>query len=102
MSTITIAPHSAQPLTVARLGYGTMQLPGEGVWGPPRDRDAAIAVLRRAVEIGITLFDTADSYGPEVAENLTTELAMVGCEVNDAIRREHGTPPGMRQDTATA
>jgi aryl-alcohol dehydrogenase-like predicted oxidoreductase len=60
-------------LDVVRLGYGTMQLPGEGVWGPPKDRDAAHAVLRRAVEIGVTLFDTADSYGPEVAEDLLRE-----------------------------
>lgn len=60
-------------LPVVRLGYGTMQLPGEGVWGPPRDHDAAIAVLRRAVEIGITFFDTADSYGPDVAEDLLRE-----------------------------
>jgi pyridoxine 4-dehydrogenase len=60
-------------LPVVRLGYGTMQLPGEGVWGPPKDRDAAIAVLRRAVEIGVTFFDTADSYGPEVAEDLLRE-----------------------------
>jgi len=60
-------------LPVVRLGYGTMQLPGEGVWGPPRDHDSAIALLRRAVEIGITLFDTADSYGPEVAEDLLRE-----------------------------
>ncbi len=60
-------------LPVARLGYGTMQLPGEGVWGEPADRDNAIAVLRRAVELGVTLFDTADSYGPEVAERLLHE-----------------------------
>jgi aryl-alcohol dehydrogenase-like predicted oxidoreductase len=60
-------------LPVVRLGYGTMQLPGEGVWGPPRDRDSALAVLRRAVEIGVTFFDTADSYGPEVAEDLLRE-----------------------------
>jgi pyridoxine 4-dehydrogenase len=60
-------------LPVVRLGYGTMQLPGEGVWGPPRDRDAAIAVLRRTVELGVTFFDTADSYGPEVAEDLLRE-----------------------------
>jgi len=60
-------------LPVVRLGYGTMQLPGEGVWGPPRDHAAALAVLRRAVEIGITLFDTADSYGPYVAEDLLRE-----------------------------
>jgi len=57
-------------LPVVRLGYGTMQLPGEGVWGPPRDHDAAVRVLRRTVELGITFFDTADSYGPEVAEQL--------------------------------
>ncbi|MEO8851855.1 MAG: aldo/keto reductase [Allobranchiibius sp.] len=60
-------------LPVVRLGYGTMQLPGEGVWGPPQDRDQAIAVLRRAVEIGVTFFDTADSYGPYVAEELLRE-----------------------------
>jgi pyridoxine 4-dehydrogenase len=60
-------------LPVVRLGYGTMQLPGEGVWGPPRDHDEALRVLRRAVEIGVTLFDTADSYGPYVAEDLLRE-----------------------------
>jgi pyridoxine 4-dehydrogenase len=60
-------------LSVVRLGYGTMQLPGDGVWGPPRDHDEAVRVLRRAVEIGITLFDTADSYGPYVAEDLLRE-----------------------------
>jgi len=60
-------------LPVVRLGYGTMQLPGEGVWGEPKDRASAVAVLRRAVEIGVTFFDTADSYGPEVAEDLLRE-----------------------------
>ncbi len=60
-------------LEVVRLGYGTMQLPGEGVWGPPRDHDEALRVLRRAVELGITFFDTADSYGPHVAEELVAE-----------------------------
>jgi aryl-alcohol dehydrogenase-like predicted oxidoreductase len=60
-------------LTVHRLGYGTMQLPGPGVWGEPRDRSTAIAVLRRAVELGVDLFDTADSYGPFVAEDLLRE-----------------------------
>src|ERR1700754_1715574 len=57
-------------LDVVRLGYGTMQLPGQGVWGPPRDHDEAVRVLRRAVELGVTFFDTADSYGPVVAEPL--------------------------------
>jgi pyridoxine 4-dehydrogenase len=60
-------------LPVSRLGYGTMQLPGPGVWGPPRDHDEAIRVLRRAVELGVTLFDTADAYGPAVAEPLLKE-----------------------------
>ncbi|MBB2903613.1 aryl-alcohol dehydrogenase-like predicted oxidoreductase [Kineococcus radiotolerans] len=57
-------------LAVHRLGYGTMQLPGPGVWGPSRDRDGALRVLRRAVDLGVTFFDTADSYGPGVAEEL--------------------------------
>lgn len=56
--------------TVHRLGFGTMQLTGPGVWGPPADPDAAVAVLRRAADLGTDLFDTADSYGPEVAEDL--------------------------------
>jgi len=56
--------------TVNRLGFGGMRLTGEGVWGPPRDRDAALAVLRRAVELGVNCIDTADSYGPEVSEEL--------------------------------
>jgi aryl-alcohol dehydrogenase-like predicted oxidoreductase len=60
-------------LPVVRLGYGTMQLPGEGVWGPAKDHDTAMAVLRRTVELGITFFDTADSYGPETAEQLLKE-----------------------------
>ncbi|MFD3445080.1 aldo/keto reductase [Microbacteriaceae bacterium 4G12] len=57
-------------LAVNRLGYGTMQLTGPGVWGDPKDPDEAVRVLRRAVELGITFFDTADSYGPVVAEQL--------------------------------
>jgi pyridoxine 4-dehydrogenase len=59
--------------TVHRLGFGTMQLTGSGVWGPPDDHDGAIAVLRRAVELGVDLLDTADSYGPDVAEELVKE-----------------------------
>lgn len=60
-------------LEVNRLGYGTMQLTGEGVWGEPEDTGEAIAVLRRAVEAGVNFIDTADSYGPEVAEDLIRE-----------------------------
>jgi aryl-alcohol dehydrogenase-like predicted oxidoreductase len=55
---------------VQRLGYGTMQLTGEGVWGDPRDPGEAVRVLRRAVDAGVNLIDTADSYGPAVAEEL--------------------------------
>jgi pyridoxine 4-dehydrogenase len=60
-------------LTVNRLGFGAMRLTGEGIWGPPRDRAAAIAVLRRAVELGVNFIDTADSYGPDVNEELIAE-----------------------------
>ncbi len=57
-------------LTVNRLGFGSMQLTGPGVWGDPKDPDEAVRVLRRAVELGVNLIDTADSYGPVVAEQL--------------------------------
>ena len=63
----------AGSLPVGRLGYGAMQITGPGIWGPPRDREAAKAVLRRAVELGVTLIDTADSYGPYVSEELIRE-----------------------------
>lgn len=60
-------------LPVYRLGFGAMRITGEGIWGPPRDRDEAIAVLRRALDLGINLIDTADAYGPEVSEELIAE-----------------------------
>lgn len=60
-------------LPVVRLGFGAMQLPGPGVWGESRDPDGAVRVLRRALELGITLIDTADSYGPFVADLLIRE-----------------------------
>src|ERR1700688_827611 len=60
-------------LCVTRLGFGSMRLTGKGIWGPPTDREEAIAVLRRAVELGINFIDTADSYGPHVAEELIAE-----------------------------
>jgi aryl-alcohol dehydrogenase-like predicted oxidoreductase len=60
-------------LPVHRLGFGAMRITGEGVWGEPADRNECIAVLRRAVELGITLIDTADSYGPFVSEKLIAE-----------------------------
>jgi aryl-alcohol dehydrogenase-like predicted oxidoreductase len=60
-------------LTVNRLGYGAMRITGDGIWGEPKDRDEAKAVLRRAVELGVNFIDTADSYGPEVSETLIAE-----------------------------
>jgi len=60
-------------LTVNRLGFGAMRLTGQGVWGPPADHDECIRVLRRAVELGVNLIDTANSYGPYVSEELIRE-----------------------------
>jgi aryl-alcohol dehydrogenase-like predicted oxidoreductase len=59
--------------TVRRLGFGAMRITGDGVWGPPRDRVAALQVLRRAAELGVDFVDTADSYGPHVSEELIAE-----------------------------
>jgi pyridoxine 4-dehydrogenase len=61
------------PFTVGHIGFGAMQLPGPGVFGPPRDRDQAIAVLRRAIELGVDHIDTAQFYGPNVANELIRE-----------------------------
>jgi pyridoxine 4-dehydrogenase len=60
-------------LDVNRLGFGAMRITGDGIWGPPKDPAAAIAVLRRAVELGVNFIDTADSYGPKVSEELIAE-----------------------------
>jgi aryl-alcohol dehydrogenase-like predicted oxidoreductase len=60
-------------ISVHRLGFGAMRLTGEGIWGPPKDRNGALAVLRRAVELDVNFIDTADSYGPHVSEELIAE-----------------------------
>ncbi len=60
-------------LTVNRMGYGAMRITGDGIWGPPADHAGALAVLRRAVELGVNVIDTADSYGPNVSEELIAE-----------------------------
>lgn len=60
-------------LKVNRLGYGAMRITGKGIWGPPENRDSAIRTLRRAVELGVEFIDTADSYGPDVSEELIGE-----------------------------
>lgn len=59
--------------TVYRLGFGAMRITGEGIWGPPADKKEALAVLHRTLELGINLIDTADSYGPDVSEQLIAE-----------------------------
>ena len=60
-------------ILVHRLGFGAMRVTGEGIWGPPKDRKGALAVLRRSVELGVDFIDTADSYGPYVSEELIAE-----------------------------
>lgn len=69
-------------LPVHRLGYGTMRLVGDGAWGEPEDRGEARRVLRRAIELGVNLIDTADAYGPEIAEEILAEAL-------------HPYPPGL-------
>ena len=80
MAKLTASPAAAAgtlalggELTVNRMGFGAMRLTGTGIWGPPRDRAEAIRVLQRAVELGVNFIDTADSYGPHVAEELIAE-----------------------------
>jgi len=60
-------------LTVNRLGYGAMRITGPGIWGPPANKDGCIATMRRAIELGVNLIDTADSYGPFISEELIAE-----------------------------
>jgi pyridoxine 4-dehydrogenase len=71
--TITIATKSSNPLTVNRLGYGTMRLTGEGIYGEPPNRPEALQILKRAVESGINFIDTADYYGEDVTNRLIYE-----------------------------
>jgi aryl-alcohol dehydrogenase-like predicted oxidoreductase len=71
--TFTLGDGTPGAATVHRLGFGAMQITGDGVWGDPVDRDECIRVLRRAVDMGVDLIDTADSYGPEVSERIIHE-----------------------------
>jgi aryl-alcohol dehydrogenase-like predicted oxidoreductase len=95
--------------TVKRLGFGAMRITGEGIWGPPKDPDECRAVLRRAVELGVTLIDTADSYGPYVSEELIREALHPYGDVKIATKagflrigpnawRECGRPDYLRQE----
>ena len=79
-------------LTVNRLGFGAMRVCGPQVWGPPRDRANALAVLRKAYELGHNFFDTADSYGPAVSEELTS-LAMPHATVTIAVTQQETPAP---------
>jgi pyridoxine 4-dehydrogenase len=91
--TITIAPGSAHPLTVSRLGYGTMRLTGPDVWGEPANRPEALQILRTAVEAGVRFIDTADYYGEDVTNRLIREAlhpyptGLVICTKVGATRR---------------
>jgi pyridoxine 4-dehydrogenase len=92
-------------LTVHRVGFGAMQLPGPGVMGPPRDHDEAVAVLRRAVELGVNHIDTAQYYGPDVSNELIREalypysadLVLVS-KVGGSRDAKGGWPPAQRPD----
>jgi pyridoxine 4-dehydrogenase len=99
--------------SVSRIGFGAMQLPGPGVFGPPRDRDEALAVLRRAVELGVDHIDTAQFYGPDVANELIREalypypsnlalVSKVGARRDDAGRWLSASDPAdLRRDIET-
>ena len=111
MPTITIAQHSAHPLTVSRLGYGTMRLTGPDIWGEPADRPQALAILRKAVGSGVNFLDTADYYGEDVTNRLIAEAlhpypaGLVICTKVGATRRPDkswvpfNTPGNLRTST---
>ncbi len=89
-------------ISVHRLGLGAMRLTGEGIWGPPKDRKRALAVLRRAVELDINFIDTADSYGPHISEELIAE-ALFPYPVGLVIATKGGwNRPGPNQWTHDA
>jgi pyridoxine 4-dehydrogenase len=72
-------------LAVHRLGFGAMRITGQGIWGPPADPDEAIRVLRRAVELGVTFIDTADSYGPYISEDFIHEALHDGTGYGEVV-----------------
>src|SRR5579863_1204042 len=89
-------------LTVNRIGFGAMRLTGEGIWGPPKDRAAAIAVLHRAIELGVNFIDTADSYGPNVNEELIAEALSPYSDVLVIATKGGWNRPGPNQWTHDA
>jgi pyridoxine 4-dehydrogenase len=95
--------------TVNRIGFGAMQLPGPHVWGPPKDRDQAIAVLRRAVELGVNHIDTAQYYGPDVSNELIRAALhpypddlVLATKVGALRDAEGGWPPALSPDELIA
>jgi len=107
MSDVTTFTYANQ--TVNRLGFGAMRITGEGIWGPPQDPDECRAVLKRAVELGVNLIDTADSYGPYISEELIREALQPYGDVKIATKagflrigpnawRECGRPDYLRQE----
>jgi pyridoxine 4-dehydrogenase len=106
--TITIAQHAAQPLTVNRLGYGTMRLTGPEIWGEPANRPEALQILKSAVTSGVNFIDTADYYGEDVTNRLIAEALhpypqdLVICTKVGATRRPdkswvpYNTPENLR------
>ena len=106
--TLTIAQHSTQPLTVNRLGYGTMRLTGPEIWGEPADRPQALAILKKAIDSGVNFLDTADYYGEDVTNRLIAEALhpypadLVICTKVGATRRSDkswvpfNTPENLR------
>lgn len=89
-------------LPVRRLGFGAMRITGEGIWGPPKDPDSALRVLRRSVELGVNFIDTADSYGPDVSEELIAK-ALVPYPADLVIATKGGwNRPGPNQWTHDA
>jgi aryl-alcohol dehydrogenase-like predicted oxidoreductase len=107
MSDVTTFTYANQ--TVNRLGFGAMRITGDGIWGPPQDPDECRAVLKRAVELGVNLIDTADSYGPYISEELIREALHPYGDVKIATKagflrigpnawRECGRPDYLRQE----
>ena len=100
-TTLTIAPKSANPLTVSRLGYGTMRLTGPGIWGEPADRPQALDILKAAVASGVNFIDTADYYGDDVTNRLIVEALhpyqqdLVICTKVGATRRPDKSWPAF-------
>ncbi|MDQ7807190.1 oxidoreductase [Amycolatopsis sp. A133] len=95
-------------LPVTRMGYGTMQLAGPGVWGPPRDHDTAVAVLREAVERGVTHLDTSDYYGPHTVNALIKEALhpypeslVIVTKVGARRSEDRGWPPALSAEDLT-